>query len=692
MADIEEVKISTVVDDAGSRKTLAGLRKEANGLKDDLLNLDKGSAEYTDTLQALRSVQGQVTVAMREGREVSKTLDQSLRDVANTAAGVAGGFTAVKAAGALLGEENEALQKTFVQLQAGMALVQGLRQLGNGFFSLKALVPQVRVAFQAFNVTLMSNPIIAVATAVAALVAGLVILFSILGDSKSGVDELKASFEEYEAGLVSLQKEQDLEIRKLQAQGATEKEIAEARLQYAKDRKQYVEDSKKEVDDEIAYLEKKWKPWFSGQRKRLKELRRQQAEFAEEVAEIEEEIEAEVTNVEIAEIKERTAARNKAAADAKKAAEKAAADVKKAEEALTKDLKTLWGIREAERIAALKPEERLKEIDAEIAKQKELARINTEIANDEKQDAIARAAASALAVQAEQTLIALRTESATITKNEAERVKAETAQREALRLATEALTAQEKEYADLRERRNLTAEQELQRDAEQAEVRKAAYEAEAARIEAELEKEIEDNAVRIQLLQDLQDARENAFAQEQIIYNSRKKLDEDELKRKKKDAEDKKKLELAQLNATAGFLSAASSLLGENTVAAKALNVASATMSTYAGAAQVLADPSTPNPYLKWANFATTIVTGLAAVKSILSTKVEGANDSVSASTATTPSLPSFPELDQPITETHNNFDGYDEDVLNQSQTVLVVEDYNQVANRVKVAEDESTF
>lgn len=50
-----------------------------------------------------------------------------------------------------------------------------------------------------------------------------------------------------------------------------------------------------------------------------------------------------------------------------------------------------------------------------------------------------------------------------------------------------------------------------------------------------------------------------------------------------------------------------------------------------------------------------------------------------------------MPEMDTDIVETHNNFDAYDEDMLNQ-QPVLVVEDVNEVQTRVKVAENNATF
>lgn len=676
---MEEVTVLNI-DGGSAAKTLKELRKEASGLKDELSNLDVNSKEYRKTLIELGKVQGEVTRINKDARAASQDFAQTISQVTNAAAGIAAGFGAVSSAAALFGVENSALAETLVKVQSGLALTQQLQGVAKG-------VQAANMAFKAFNATLYANPIMIVVAAVLALIAALVILGDMWASSKSGVDELKASYEEFQASMVDLQKEQDNEIKRLQAMGATEKELAEKRLEYARERAGLVEASKKEVDDEIAYLESKWKPWFSGQRKRLKELRRQQAEYTEQVETIYEEVETEITNVEVAEIKERTTARNKAADAARKAAEKLAQDILSAEKELTKNLAAVYGLREAERIAALKPEERLAEIEAEIAKQEEAAARYLAISEDETISTLERAEASKQLVDAETTLGQLRSEQDNLEAIRKATREEQAAQAEALRLATEALVLQEKEYEELRLRRDLNETQIMERDIEQAAMRQVLFEEEAARLQQELMQEELDNETRIRLLEELETARASAFAEEQTIWNKRKKLDEQEMARKKKDADDKKKIEQATLTASANFLSAASSLLGENTVAGKAMAVSGAVINTYLAATQALASYPPPASYVA---MAATIVAGMATVKNILATKVEGASDS-SSSAAASASLPTMPDMDSSFVETHNNFDAIDEDILNQ-QPVLPVESLNDVQGRMSVASQEASF
>lgn len=154
------------------------------------------------------------------------------------------------------------------------------------------------------------------------------------------------------------------------------------------------------------------------------------------------------------------------------------------------------------------------------------------------------------------------------------------------------------------------------------------------------------------------------------------------------ETEKRKKIQQVQLRATAEFLAASATLIGENTVAGKALAVAGATINTYLAGTLALATYPPPASYLA---LAATIATGLATVKNILSTNIPGTSDSISG-LVSTPSLPSFPEMDTNFYEVHNTMDGYEVDELNQQRTVLVLEDFNQVNNRVRVAEDSATF
>lgn len=144
------------------------------------------------------------------------------------------------------------------------------------------------------------------------------------------------------------------------------------------------------------------------------------------------------------------------------------------------------------------------------------------------------------------------------------------------------------------------------------------------------------------------------------------------------------KARLYTYNQTAQIVGNSAKLFSDNTVAFKALSTASATISTYAGAAQVLAEPGLPL-YARIAGVAATITTGLLMVKNIFDTDVPGASDTTSA-----PNIRTIPEIEPQITETHNNLNAYEEDLYNR--TVLVVEDVNEVQNRLRVVENNSIF
>ena len=76
----------------------------------------------------------------------------------------------------------------------------------------------------------------------------------------------------------------------------------------------------------------------------------------------------------------------------------------------------------------------------------------------------------------------------------------------------------------------------------------------------------------------------------------------------------------------------AQALAGKNTVAGKAIGIATATVNTFQGASDALKQPSTlPSPFdvvAKVANVATVLATGLKTVKSIASVKVPGGGGS----------------------------------------------------------------
>lgn len=176
MAD-EIVKVIRI-EAQGSEQTVKQLRTEISSLRDVLLNTEKGSEEYKNTVEKLVSNQKKLNDVMAAGKDTFKNSRQELRELKNEmdkltpgtteynaafqraaeithtlqerqemlkysaadlgtqlsnvvsiGSSLAAGFNAVQGVLALTGSKSEELQKTMMKLQAGIALVQGLQGL-----------------------------------------------------------------------------------------------------------------------------------------------------------------------------------------------------------------------------------------------------------------------------------------------------------------------------------------------------------------------------------------------------------------------------------------------------------------------------------------------------------------------------------------------------------------------------------
>lgn len=124
---IENIEIIVKSDAEKQVNPLKDLRKQINGLKSDLLQLEAGTEEYNKKAQELANTQLRLRDINEEARYAAADLGEQLATTNRIATGLASGFSAVQGAVALFGGESETLQKTMVKLQAGIALVQGLQ-------------------------------------------------------------------------------------------------------------------------------------------------------------------------------------------------------------------------------------------------------------------------------------------------------------------------------------------------------------------------------------------------------------------------------------------------------------------------------------------------------------------------------------------------------------------------------------
>ena len=118
-------------------KTYDSQKQELSALKTALDNLEPGTDAYNKAFDRA----AEITHNLQERQEMLKMsandLGTQLSNVANIGAGLVGGFNSINAIMTLTGNKNEDLQKTMVKLQAGIALVQGLKGLEGAAKSMK---------------------------------------------------------------------------------------------------------------------------------------------------------------------------------------------------------------------------------------------------------------------------------------------------------------------------------------------------------------------------------------------------------------------------------------------------------------------------------------------------------------------------------------------------------------------------
>lgn len=122
-------KVQKAVTDDESRQRLA---VEINKINDQLKAYDQANGVYVRNVgnykSALEGFEGTVVSfgdRMKEAMDTLEPTKQKFESVQKVATGVASGFAALQGITALLGVENENLEKTLVKVQAAMAIAQG---------------------------------------------------------------------------------------------------------------------------------------------------------------------------------------------------------------------------------------------------------------------------------------------------------------------------------------------------------------------------------------------------------------------------------------------------------------------------------------------------------------------------------------------------------------------------------------
>ena len=220
---------------------------------------DTTSKEYQELLTSVgnyRKVQIETDLAV-DG--AATTMSQKL---GSALGGVTSGFAATQGAMALFGSENEALEKSLLKVQAALAIQQGVDGLRTSYRELGGKTGIATKAQAAFNYVLNLNPFVLIATAVAALIAGLVAFTSVLDPA---IDKLK-EFSDW-VGLTDFAEEE----RETERQRRREQERQREKERMAAE-KAIFDFKQQAFDDEIAIMNALGKSTFKLTQQKLAAL------------------------------------------------------------------------------------------------------------------------------------------------------------------------------------------------------------------------------------------------------------------------------------------------------------------------------------------------------------------------------------------------------------------------------------
>ena len=281
------------------------LREQVRELRKDMESCEVGSDEYNAALARL----AQTTHDLREQQEAVKNsagdLGTVLNNLQGVGTGIAAGFSSINAVMTLTGSNTENLQKTMVQLQAGIALVQGMKGLeglGKKFNNLitsvksfivttkaqtaanKALAASntatgvttnfVSTAFKGLKQALISSGIGGIVVLVGTLITAMTALVGIIRKNLQVQNEYKDANEQLNKAFDAQNEHLNNEIKLMTASGASQQEIIKEKQRLIAAQKAETEATLKNAKARLQSLkaDSAWTRFWHGENKVIKEL------------------------------------------------------------------------------------------------------------------------------------------------------------------------------------------------------------------------------------------------------------------------------------------------------------------------------------------------------------------------------------------------------------------------------------
>lgn len=211
-------------------------------------NHQRNVGNYTDSIvEAFDEMGDGVKSYGERWSEMQKSTEQTrakFESIQKMASGVASGFAAVQGAAALLGGENENLQKTFVKVQSAMAIAQGiggLKDLIEGFTQAKTAFNGAVMGCKAFigslsgvKKAIMATGIGVLVVAVGTLIAYWDDLVDMFGNSEDEIKRVNGVVDDLKTSLENFDNENNFIVRLAEAAGKSKDEIFKLRLEQAR--------------------------------------------------------------------------------------------------------------------------------------------------------------------------------------------------------------------------------------------------------------------------------------------------------------------------------------------------------------------------------------------------------------------------------------------------------------------------
>ena len=284
------------------------LRQQVRELRKEMESCAVGTDEYNKAFAKLATTMHDYKDQQEALRNSAGDLGAALSNVQGVATGIVSGFSAVNAIMTLTGSNTEDLQKAMVALQAGIALVQGMegleglpKTINNTVTSLKSLFTAttketaatgalatsqgflatvtkgVSNAFKGLKTALLSSGIGGILVLIGSLATAMTALVGVIRKNLQAENEFKETNDKLNESFATQNEALDLQIKYMQADGASTQEIIEAKRKLVQQQKAETEAALANAQARLSQLknDSAWTKFWKGENKVIKELEKE---------------------------------------------------------------------------------------------------------------------------------------------------------------------------------------------------------------------------------------------------------------------------------------------------------------------------------------------------------------------------------------------------------------------------------